>query len=96
MVVLSAPKNPLSKIRSSSFRRKFGLKSSGKKIRMTKDKPTLDGDITHRVVLIFMHPKSKKDEPILCGLMIEDLIEYGPPTTKKGKPWIFVSTQIIH
>jgi len=63
---------------------------------MAKDKPTLDGDITHRVVLIFMHPKSKKEEPILAGVMIEDLLEYGPPTTKKGKPWIFVSTQIIH
>jgi len=61
-----------------------------------KDKPTLDGDITDRTIVIFAHPKSKKDDPMLCGVPMRDFVEYGPPETKKGKPWIFVSTQIIH
>lgn len=59
-------------------------------------KATLDGDITHRTVLVFMHPKQKLEKnPELIGMMIPDLLEFGPPTTKKGKPWIHVSTQII-
>jgi hypothetical protein len=58
-------------------------------------KPTIDGDITNRTIVVFMHPKSKKDNPNLCAISIRDFVEFGPPETRKGKPWIFVSTQII-
>jgi len=61
-----------------------------------KGKPTLDGDITNRVILIFAHPTSKKKDPILCGIPMKYFLQYGIPETKKGQPWIFVSTQISH
>jgi hypothetical protein len=53
-------------------------------------------DVTNRVILVFKHPKSKKEDPILVGLTIPQVLAYGPPQTKKGKPWIFVSTELVH
>lgn len=52
-------------------------------------------DITEKVMLIFQHPKSTKEEPIFVGVTIPWLIENGRPLTKKGKEWIFHSTEII-
>lgn len=53
-------------------------------------------DITNRVVLIFKHPKSDDDEkPTMVGVTIPWALVNGPPVTQKGKPWIFVGTEII-
>lgn len=54
-------------------------------------------DITNRVVLLFQHPKKLKEDesPTLIGVTIPWVILNGAPVTKKGKPWIFLSTEIV-
>ena len=52
-------------------------------------------DITNRVAVIFKHPKSTEEKPVMIGVTIPWLIANGNPVTDKGKPWIFVSTEII-
>lgn len=52
-------------------------------------------DVTYKTIVIFKHPKSTDEEPMLVGMTIPNLILYGPPQTQKGKEWIFVSTEII-
>ena len=52
-------------------------------------------DITKRVAVIFEHPKSTKENPIMIGVTIPWLVANGVPMTQKGKPWNFVSTEII-
>jgi len=52
-------------------------------------------DITNRVVLLFRHPKHSEEKPIMMGFTIPWIIVNGPPCTEKGKPWVFVSTEIM-
>ena len=54
-------------------------------------------DITGRVAVIFQHPKplKKGEKPYMVGVSIPWLLINGTPVTEKGKPWIFVSTEII-
>lgn len=54
-------------------------------------------DITDRVALIFQHPKKLKEgeSPTMVGVTIPWVLVHGVPVTDKGKPWIFVSTEII-
>ena len=55
-------------------------------------------DITNRVVLLFQHPKKLKEgeSPTLIGVTVPWVIVNGAPVTEKGKPWIFLSTEIVH
>lgn len=52
-------------------------------------------DITERVALVFEHPKSTKEKPVMIKVTIPWLLANGPPMTEKGKLWIFKSTEII-
>ncbi len=55
-------------------------------------------DISHRVKLIFQHPKAKNDkgEPIIVAVTFPWLMANGHPHTEKGKPWIYQSVELIH
>ena len=52
-------------------------------------------DITKKVVVVFEHPKSTEEKPVMIGVTIPWLLANGAPMTSKGKPWIFRSTEII-
>lgn len=55
-------------------------------------------DISHRVKLIFQHPKQTNDkgEPIIVAVSFPWLMSNGHPHTEKGMPWIYQSVELIH
>ena len=52
-------------------------------------------DITDRVLLIFAHPKKHTPEKYLIAIRLLNYLEYGPPTTKKGKVFVHLETHLI-
>ena len=52
-------------------------------------------DVSHRVAIVFRHPKSDEDKPKLIGVTISWLLANGVPLTEKGKPWIYQSVELI-
>ena len=54
------------------------------------------GDVTERVLMIFAHPtKHTKEKPYLVALRLLNYLEYGPPTTKKGKVFLHLETHLM-
>lgn len=53
------------------------------------------GDVTNRVLLIFAHPKHTKEKPNLVAVRLLNFLEYGPPETKKRKPYTLFETHLI-
>ena len=52
-------------------------------------------DVSHRVAVIFAHPKSTEEEPRLIGVTIPWLMENGYPKTESGKNWKYHSVELI-
>ena len=52
-------------------------------------------DVTNRVIVIFTHPKHTEEKPMYIGIQLLNLLKYGPPVTKKGKPYTFLETHLI-
>jgi hypothetical protein len=53
------------------------------------------GDVTNRVLLIFAHPKHTPEKPNLVAVRLLNFLEYGPPETKKGKPYALLETHLM-
>jgi hypothetical protein len=52
-------------------------------------------DVTSRVIIIFEHPESTPEDPSVVVVTVPWLIANGSPKTKRGKPWVFKSTEIL-
>ena len=59
-------------------------------------KRNLVADNTNRVLLIFAHPKKHTPEkPYIIAIRLLNYLEYGPPTTKKGKAFVHLETHLM-
>lgn len=53
-------------------------------------------DITDHVLLIFAYLKKHTPEkPYFIAIRLLNYLEYGPPTTKKGKVFVHLETHLI-
>jgi hypothetical protein len=53
-------------------------------------------DVTNRVLMIFVHPKKHtKKKSYLVAVRLLDYLQYGPPTTKKGKTFLHFETHLM-